>query len=256
MCVHESCSGKRNCHGGNSPNQKVYVDRVWQPTLVTGPTELSLAWVKQSQNDKSPSCLPVCVWSKALLFHRNTDKIIFESTKSPLRNPHSPSPPRPGRDLVLVRRPCRPLLSLSQPLRLVLSTAFMCSCSAASSAWSRPWGCSISWLPPGALLLPLFEPRRPHCGDWNRLSEFGRSSVITILDFKTHQRWFKKNIQPVKITISLIQSDIQWKLWGNIISLKLVHPCTHTNTLVQTGWYLTLFFIIWLQEKGRVKVRE
>lgn len=71
-------------------------------------------------------------------------------------------PPRPGRDLVRVRSPGTPLPSLSLPPRLVLSTAFMCSCSAASSACSKPWGCSISWLPLGALLL-LPALLRPHC---------------------------------------------------------------------------------------------
>lgn len=76
------------------------------------------------------------------------------------------SPPRPGRDLMRVRRPGTPLTSLSQPPRLVLSTAFMFSCSAASSEWLRPWGCSFSWLPLGALLLKLEPCRPPWRGQW------------------------------------------------------------------------------------------
>ncbi len=104
---------------------------------------------------------------------RDSFILLMPSPCSSAKNFLSPSPPRPGRDLVRVRSPGTPLASLSPPLRLVLSTAFMCSCSATSSAWPRPWGCSLSWLPLGALLL-LLEPYRPH---WRGETEWKRIRI-------------------------------------------------------------------------------
>lgn len=104
--------------------------------------------------------------------------LLLSSLCEPSKSLPSVSPPRPGRDLVRVRSPGTPLVCLSLPLKLVLSTAFMFSCSAASSEWLRPWGCWLSWLPLGALL----ELLRPHWRGqtewreiWNRQQSFLKS---------------------------------------------------------------------------------
>lgn len=62
--------------------------------------------------------------------------------------------------------------SLSPPCRVLFSTAFMLSCSAASAAWPRPWGCWLSWaplgppLPPPPPLLPPPPPPPPNRPDY------------------------------------------------------------------------------------------
>ena len=43
------------------------MNRVWQQSLVCSPNVLPLAWISQSQSDKSPSCLPLCFF--VALFH-------------------------------------------------------------------------------------------------------------------------------------------------------------------------------------------
>lgn len=134
-----------------------------------------------------------------------------------VRNFLSASPPLPGRDLVRVRSPGTPLASLSPPLRLVLSTAFMCSCSSASSVWPRPWERSPSWLPLGALLLML-EPYRAHWWgetEWKRI-RIWQLVFEVFLGFDSNMPKLKHqgNIQPVKIMMPtllhwLIHSDVK-----------------------------------------------
>lgn len=98
---------------------------------------------------------------RSMISSAASSPVIGASSTAGARAGTGRPPPRPGRERVRVRSPGTPLPSLSPPLRLFLRTAFMCSCSAASSACPRPWGCSLLWLLLGTLL-PLLELYRPH----------------------------------------------------------------------------------------------